>query len=99
MMLLSYLLAEQLTLGAAGTNATAARVVDEALVRTQPAHQALWGQLGRSERVVLGAVADGVAPPAARWRRSISSRAARSTWPRSGSPIRVTSCASASARG
>jgi hypothetical protein len=62
MMLLSYLLAEELTQGAAGTNATAARVVDEALVRTQPAHQALWSQLGRSERVVLGAVADGVAP-------------------------------------
>ena len=37
-------------------------MVDEALARTQPAHQALWDQLGRSERVVLGAVADGVAP-------------------------------------
>ena len=37
-------------------------MVDDALERTVPAHQALWGQLGRSERVVLAAAADGIAP-------------------------------------
>jgi hypothetical protein len=34
----------------------------EALRRAAPASQALWQQLGRTERVVLTAVADGIAP-------------------------------------
>jgi hypothetical protein len=61
-MLLAYLLADRLAAGADGTPQTAAEVVDDALARTHAAHQALWQQLGRSERVVLAAVADGVAP-------------------------------------
>ena len=44
-MLLCYLLAEQLEAGRPGTPETAALVLDEALERTQAAHQALWGQL------------------------------------------------------
>jgi hypothetical protein len=64
-MLLAYLLAERLHLGEDGTSRTAAEVVDDALARTQPAHQALWSQLGRSDRVALGAAADGI-PPASR---------------------------------
>ena len=74
-MLLCYLLAEQLEARARrGRRRVAALVLDEALERTQAAHQALWGQLGRSEKVVLAGAADGVAP---------ASRAlARSTgWP------------------
>jgi hypothetical protein len=61
-MLLAYLLAERLADGAAGTPELAARVVDAALDRTQPAHQALWGQLGRSDRALIAAVADGTPP-------------------------------------
>ena len=61
-MLLAYLLADRLATQAPGTPQTAADVVDDALARTQPAHQALWQQLGRSERVVLAAVADGTPP-------------------------------------
>ncbi|UGS38385.1 hypothetical protein DSM104329_04809 [Capillimicrobium parvum] len=61
-MLLSYLLAEQLEEGRDGTPETAGRVVDLALERTQAAHQALWSQLSRSEKVVLAGIADGVAP-------------------------------------
>jgi uncharacterized protein len=61
-MLLAYLLADRLATQAPGTPQTAAEVVEDALVRTQPAHQALWQQLGRSERVVLAAVADGIPP-------------------------------------
>jgi hypothetical protein len=61
-MLLCYLLAEQLEAGRPGTPETAALVLDEALERTQAAHQALWGQLSRSEKVVLAGAADGVAP-------------------------------------
>ena len=62
-MLLAYLLADRLaTAHASGTPQTAAEVVDDALARTQPSHQALWQQLGRSERVVLAAVADGIPP-------------------------------------
>ena len=37
-------------------------MIADALDRTAPAHQALWQQLGRTERVVLGAIADGTAP-------------------------------------
>jgi uncharacterized protein len=61
-MLLAYLLADRLIAGEAGTAETAARVIDDALERTQPAHQALWGQLGASDRALLAAVADGVPP-------------------------------------
>jgi uncharacterized protein len=61
-MLMSYLLAEQLAAGRPGTAETAALVLDDALERTQAAHQALWSQLSRSEKVVLAGAADGVAP-------------------------------------
>jgi len=61
-MLLCYLLAEQLHDGRPGTLETAAAVVDAAIERTQAAHEALWRQLRRSERVVLAGVADGVPP-------------------------------------
>jgi hypothetical protein len=37
-------------------------VVEAAIERTQSAHEALWRQLRRSERVVLAGVADGVPP-------------------------------------
>jgi len=61
-MLLAYLLADRLIEGAHGTPMLAGEVVADALRRTAPASQALWQQLGRSERVVLSAVADGIAP-------------------------------------
>lgn len=61
-MLLAYLLADRLADGDAGTPALAATVLAAAIERTQPAHQALWDQLGRSDRVLLAAVADGMAP-------------------------------------
>lgn len=61
-MLLCYLLAEQLEAGRPGTLETAESVVREAIERTQPAHQALWSQLRRSEKVVLAGVADGLPP-------------------------------------
>jgi hypothetical protein len=61
-MLLAYLLAERLALGEPGNAQVAQRVVDDALERTLPAQQALWGQLGRSERVVLAAAAEGIPP-------------------------------------
>jgi uncharacterized protein len=61
-MLLAYLLAEQLETGRAGTLETAASVVDDAIERTKAAHEALWSQLRRSERIVLAGVADGVPP-------------------------------------
>src|SRR3954465_5886623 len=61
-MLLSYLLADRLAAGLPGTPETASLVVEDALERTQAAHQALWSQLSRSEKVVLAGGADGVAP-------------------------------------
>src|SRR4051794_41084989 len=61
-MLLAYLLAERLATGEEGTPQLAARAIDDALERTQPAHQALWGQLGRSDRALIAAVADGTPP-------------------------------------
>jgi hypothetical protein len=61
-MLLAYLLADHLSLGESTTPALAAAVIDESLERTAPAHQALWQQLGRSERNVLAAVSDGTPP-------------------------------------
>ena len=61
-MLLAYLLADQLALGNSATPALAEAVIDDALERTAPAHQTLWQQLGRSDRNVLAAVADGTAP-------------------------------------
>ncbi|MBA2643995.1 MAG: hypothetical protein H0U80_00955 [Solirubrobacterales bacterium] len=61
-MLLCYLLAEQLEAGRPGTLETAEAVVGAAIERTQPAHEALWSQLRRSEKVVLAGVADGLPP-------------------------------------
>ncbi len=61
-MLLCYLLSERLLDNAEATPALAAQVVDDALARTEPSHQALWGQLAASERAVAAAVADGVPP-------------------------------------
>jgi uncharacterized protein len=61
-MLLAYLLADRLADGDAATPALADAVIDAALERTLPGHQAVWQQLGASERAVLAAVADGVAP-------------------------------------
>ena len=61
-MLLAYLLADQVLDGADATPALAGEIVRAAVERTAPAHQALWQQLSRSERVVLAAVADGIAP-------------------------------------
>jgi uncharacterized protein len=61
-MLLAYLLAERLEQGAEGVPALGAAVVDAAIERSAAAHEALWRQLGRSERAVLAGVADGVAP-------------------------------------
>jgi uncharacterized protein len=61
-MMLAYLLADRLAAGDDATPALAGDVIADALQRTAPAHQALWSQLGRTERVVLAAVADGIAP-------------------------------------
>jgi hypothetical protein len=61
-MMLAYLLSDRIASGAEATPALAAEVVDAAIERTRPAHQALWGQLSRSERVLIAAVADGTAP-------------------------------------
>jgi hypothetical protein len=61
-MMLAYLLADALAAGEAATPELAARVIDDALERTRPAHQALWQAMGRTERVVLAATADGIAP-------------------------------------
>lgn len=61
-MLLAYLLADRVATGEAATPALAAAVVDDALSRTAPAHEALWRELGLTDRAVLAAVADGVPP-------------------------------------
>jgi hypothetical protein len=61
-MLLCYLLAERLEAGQPGTAETAEEVVAAAIVRTDAAHQALWSQLRRSEKVVLAGIADGLPP-------------------------------------
>ena len=61
-MLLSYLLAEQLEAGRPGTVETAELVIQAAIERAQPSHEALWSQLRRSEKVVLAGVADGLPP-------------------------------------
>ena len=61
-MLLSYLLAEQLEAGRPGTPETAELVIEAAVQRAQPAHEALWSQLRRSEKVVVAGVADGLPP-------------------------------------
>ncbi len=61
-MLLSYLLAEELKAGRPGTAETAESVLRGAIARTEAAHQALWSQLRRSEKVVLAGVADGLPP-------------------------------------
>ena len=61
-MLLCYLLAEELEAGRPGTVETAESVLDKAIARTEAAHQALWSQLRRSEKVVLAGIADGLPP-------------------------------------
>lgn len=61
-LMLAYLLADRLGTGEAATPALAEEVLTSAIERTQPAHGALWSQLGRTERALLAAVADGVAP-------------------------------------
>ncbi len=61
-MLLSYLLAEQLEAGRPGTPEAAEWVIQAAVERVQPSHEALWSQLRRSEKVVLAGVADGLPP-------------------------------------
>jgi hypothetical protein len=61
-MMLAYLLSERLAEGAAPTPALAAEVIASAIARTRAAHQALWGQLQRQERVALAAISDGTAP-------------------------------------
>ncbi len=88
-MLLCYLLAEQLQEGNPGTAETAESVVSSAIDRTRAAHEALWSQLRRSERVVLAGVADGVTPRVPRWPRNINSDATRCTRPRRDSSTRA----------
>ncbi len=61
-MLLAYLLSDRLITGAHPTPALADEVIDDAITRTEQAHQALWQQLSRPERVLLAGVADGRAP-------------------------------------
>lgn len=61
-MLLAYLLSDRIAAGAQPTPALAEEIIEQAIDRTASAHEELWGQLGRSERVLLAAVADGVAP-------------------------------------
>jgi uncharacterized protein len=61
-MLLCYLLSDRLVEGADPTPSLASEVISDAVQRTEPAHQALWGQLSSTERVVLAAVADGIPP-------------------------------------
>jgi hypothetical protein len=61
-MLLCYPLAEELEAGRPGTVETAESMVQEAIARTEAAHQALWSQLRRSEKVVLAGIADGLPP-------------------------------------
>jgi uncharacterized protein len=61
-MMLCYLLAEALETGRPGTAETAEAVLEDAIARTEAAHQALWSQLRRSEKVVLAGIADGLPP-------------------------------------
>jgi hypothetical protein len=61
-MRLAYLLAEALTEGREGTPQTAAMVIDRAIALTAAGHEAVWQASGATERAVLAAIADGVAP-------------------------------------
>ena len=90
-MLLCYLLAEELAAGREGTLETAAVVLADALERTQAAHQALWSQLSRSEKVVLAGRPMASRPRAAHWPRSTSWRARPCTRRATGSSTRATS--------
>ena len=61
-MLLAYHLADRLTgSGEEGTAWLASEVIEDCVHKTADAHGALWGQLGRSEQIVLAALADGLA--------------------------------------
>lgn len=64
-MWLAYLLAEELVAGAPPTPALADAVITRAVELTAPSHVALWQASGATERAVLAAVADGVAPASA----------------------------------
>ncbi len=64
-MWLAYLLADELAAGEAGTPALADAVIARALETAEPGHQALWQAIGTTERAVLAAIADGIAPTAA----------------------------------
>jgi hypothetical protein len=61
-MMLAYLLADAVAAGRSPTAALALDVITEAVHATEPAHEALWRSLGASERIVLAAASDGVAP-------------------------------------
>lgn len=60
-MLLAYLLADRLATPPAPepTAQLAEEILADAISRTAPAHQAMWQQLSRNERITLAAVADG----------------------------------------
>jgi hypothetical protein len=59
---LCHLLAEEREAGRPGTVETAESVIQTTIARTEAAHQALWSQLRRSEKVVLAGIADGLPP-------------------------------------
>jgi hypothetical protein len=61
-MWLAYLLAEELAAGAPATPALGEEIVKRAVELTEPSHEALWQATSATERAVLAAVADGVAP-------------------------------------
>jgi len=75
-MLLAHHLFDLLDRGEAG-NDPAREALDLALAETRDAHQAVWDALGRVERLVLLAVADGRAPTGSR--TAAEHRVARST--------------------
>jgi hypothetical protein len=61
-MLLAYLLAEALHAGQAATPALTAETIEAAVEMTAPNHESVWQHASGTERAVLAAVADGVAP-------------------------------------
>jgi len=63
--------------GATARDDAAAGAIDLALAETRDAHQAVWDSLGRVERIVLMALADGQAPAGSRV--ATEHRIARST--------------------
>jgi hypothetical protein len=61
-MLLAYLLADAVADGREPTPSLALEVIAQAVAITEPAHEAVWRAAGATERRVLAAVADGIAP-------------------------------------